>query len=113
MTRWPENLPNAEDLEQQEPAAISSSYAEGREATGQAPQMPSTLLLPGTDHAPAGSAGEVALRYFSIAGALAIPLLLVAGWAAKFARQRRRPVVRDQWRTVATRLSPRRHLLRR
>jgi hypothetical protein len=111
VTRWPENLPNAEDLEQQEPAAISSSYAEGRGATGQAPQMPSTLLLPGTDHTPAGSAGEVALRYFSIAGALAIPLLLAAGWAAKFARQRRRPVVRDQWRTVATRLSPRRHLL--
>jgi hypothetical protein len=53
----------------------------------------------------------VALRYFSIAGALAIPLLLAAGWGAKFARQRRRPVVRDQWRTVATRLSPRRHLL--
>jgi hypothetical protein len=111
VTRWPENLPNAEDLEQQEPAAISSSYAEGREATGQVPQMPSTLPVPGADHAPAGSAGEVALRYFSIAGALAIPLLLAAGWAAKFARQRRRPVVRDQWRTGATQLSPRRHLL--
>jgi hypothetical protein len=111
VTRWPENLPNAEDLERQEPAAISSSYAEGREATGQVPQMPSTLLVPGADHTPAGSAGEVALRYFSIAGALAIPLLLAAGWAAKFARQRRRPVVRDQWRTIATPLSPRRHLL--
>jgi hypothetical protein len=111
VTRWPENLPNAEGIEQQEPAAISSSYAEGREATGQVPQMPSTLLVPGTDHMPAGSAGEVALRYFSIAGALAIPLLLAAGWGAKFARRRRRPVVRDQWRTIATPLSPRRHLL--
>ena len=111
VTRWPENLPNAADLEQQEPAAISSSYAEGRETTAQGPQMPSTLLLPDADRAPAGSAGEVALRYFSIAGALAIPLLLAAGWAARFARRPRRPVVRDHWRTVATRLSPRRHLV--
>jgi len=109
VTRWPENLPNAEGLEQQEPA-ISSSYAEGREPIGQAPQMPSTLRLPDPDRAPAGSAGEVALRYFSIAGALAIPLLLAAGWAAKFARRPRRPVVRDQQRMTAMRLSPRRHL---
>jgi hypothetical protein len=107
VTRWPENLPNAEDLEQQEPA-ISGSYAERREATGQAPQMPSTLPLPEPDRAPAGSAGEAALRYFSIVGVLAIALLLAAGWAAKFAR---RPIVRDQRRTIAMPLSPRRHLL--
>ena len=40
-TRWPENLPNAEDLDQQEPAAISDSYAERHEATNTAAQMPS------------------------------------------------------------------------
>jgi hypothetical protein len=108
VTRWPENLPTAENLEQQQPAAADSSYAEGGEATKQAPQMPSTLRVPDADHAPADSAGEAVLRYFSIAGALAIPLLLAAGWAAKFPR---RPGVRDRWRTIAARFSPRRHLL--
>ena len=108
-TRWPENLPNAEDLQQQEPT-ISSSYAEGREPIGQAPQMPSVPPGPSADRAPAGSAGEVALRYFSILGVLAIPLLLAAGWAAKFARRPRRPIVREQRRMTAMPLSPRRHL---
>ncbi len=39
VTRWPENLPSAEDLDQQEPAATTNSYAEGREATEQAGQQ--------------------------------------------------------------------------
>jgi hypothetical protein len=95
VTRWPENVLNAGDLEQQEPSAISDSDAQRPEATGQATQMPSQSPLAEADHALASSAGEAVLRYFSIAGAIAIPLLLAAGWAAKFARRPRRPQVRD------------------
>ena len=110
-TRWPENLPNAEDLDQQEPAAISDSYAERHEATGTTAQMPSKWPG-GVDAARAreGSASETALRYFTVAGTLAIPLLLVAGWGAKFARRPRRSLIRDRWRTMAGRLRPRRHI---
>jgi hypothetical protein len=110
-TRWPENLPNAEDLDQQEPAAISDSYAERHEATGTTAQMPSKWPG-GVDAARArdGSASETALRYFTVAGTLAIPLLLVAGWGAKFARRPRRSLIRDRWRTMAGRLRPRRHV---
>jgi hypothetical protein len=51
------------------------------------------------------SAGETALRYFSIAGMVAISLLLVAGWAAKFSRRRPRHLsVRERWRAIAGRL---------
>ena len=109
-TRWPENLPNAEDLDQQEPAAISDSYAERHEATNAAAQMPSKWPGVDGDRARAASAGETALRYFTIAGTLAIPLLLVAGWGAKFARRPRRSLIRDRWRTLAERLRPRRHV---
>ena len=109
-TRWPENLPNAEDLDQQEPAAISDSYAERHEATNAAAQMPSKWPGVDGDRARAASAGETALRYFTVAGTLAIPLLLVAGWGAKFARRPRRSLIRDRWRTLAERLRPRRHV---
>lgn len=109
-TRWPENLPNAEDLDQQEPAAISDSYAERQEATDTAAQMPSKWPGADGDRARAASAGETALRYFTVAGTLAIPLLLVAGWGAKFARRPRRSLIRDRWRTMAGRLRPRRHV---
>ena len=110
VTRWPDNLPSAEDLDQQEPAAMSNSYADGREATDQAGQMAPKWPLAAADGALSASAGEAALRYFSLAGALAIPLLLTAGWAAKFTRQPRRPPLRDQWRAIATRLRRRRHV---
>jgi hypothetical protein len=109
-TRWPENLPNAEDLDQQEPAAISDSYAERHEATNPAAQMPSKWPGVEADRARAASAGEMALRYFTVAGTLAIPLLLAAGWGAKFARRPRRSPIRDWWRTMAERLRPRRHV---
>jgi hypothetical protein len=109
-TRWPENLPNAEDLDQQEPAAMSNSYAERREATAATAQMPSKWPGIDADRGRAASAGETALRYFTIAGMLAIPLLLVAGWGAKFARGPHRLPVRDQWRTTFGRLRPRRQV---
>jgi hypothetical protein len=107
-TRWPENLPNAEDLDQPEPAAISNSYAEGREAADPTAQMPSKWPGVDGDRARRASASETALRYFSVAGMLAIPLLLAVGWGAKFARGPRRSPIRDQWRTIASRLRPRR-----
>jgi len=107
-TRWPENLPNAEDLDQQEPAAMSSSYAEGREAADTTAQMPAKWPGVDADRARAASASETALRYFTIAGMLAIPFLLVVGWGAKFAREPRRSPIRDPWRTIVRRLRPRR-----
>jgi hypothetical protein len=109
-TRWPENLPNAEDLDQQEPAAMSNSYADGRGVTDATAQMPSKWPGFDADRARPASAGETALRYFSIAGMLAIPLLLVAGWAAKFSRRPRRSPIRELWRTIASWLRPRRQV---
>jgi hypothetical protein len=72
--------------------------------------MPSKWPGVDGDRARAASAGETALRYFTVAGTLAIPLLLVAGWGAKFARRPRRSLIRDRWRTMAGRLRPRRHV---
>jgi hypothetical protein len=105
--RWPDNLPNADDADLPEPAAVSSSYAEPREATDKAPQMPSKWPLAQTNGTLTATVGETALRYVSIAGALAIPLLLAAGWAAKFSRRPRRLAVPEQWRAIAARLRPR------
>jgi hypothetical protein len=110
VTRWPDNLPNADDPDQQEPVAVSSSYADGREATEKAPQMPSKSPPAQSGDTLTATAGEAALRYVSIAGVLAIPLLLAAGWAAKFSRRPRRLAVPEQWRTIAARLRPRRHV---
>jgi hypothetical protein len=112
VTRWPENLSSAEDLDQQEPAGTTNSYADGRDATEQAGQQTGQTApkwpLAAADRALPAS-GEAALQYFSIAGALAIPLLLTAGWAARFTRRPRPAQVRDQRRTMATRPRPRRH----
>jgi hypothetical protein len=84
--RWPEGLPKAEDLMQSDPAPVSDSYAERHDlnATG---QMPSKW--PVADAAGA-SAGETALRYFLLVGIVAIPLLLLVGWLAKYARKPQR-----------------------
>jgi hypothetical protein len=108
-TRWPDNLPNIEDLDQQEPAAMSDSYAERREATDAAAQMPSKWPGVDGDRAAAVSASDTALRYVTIAGMVAIPLVLAVGWGAKFAHGPGRSPIRDQWRTMAGRLRRRRH----
>ena len=88
----------------------NDSYAERHETTNAAAQMPSKWPGVDGDRARAASAGETALRYFTVAGMLAIPLLLVAGWGARFARRPRRSLIRDRWRTLAERLRPRRHV---
>jgi hypothetical protein len=100
VTRWPDDLPNADDADQQEPA-MRSSYADAPEATAAAAQMPSSWPLAA---AAEGSAGQTAFRYFSVAGMVAIALLLVAGWAAKFARRRQGFSVRAQGRAIVERL---------
>jgi hypothetical protein len=104
VTRWPDNLPNAEDMDQQEPAR-RNSYAETPQATEATAQMPSPWPVA---VAAQTSAGETALRYFSVAGIVAIPLLLVAGWAAKFSRRPWHLSVRERWRAIAGRLRRRR-----
>ena len=94
-SRWPEDLPKAEDLEQSEPAPVSNSYAEPRDADVTA-QMPSKLAGAEAGRAAQSSAGETALRYFSILGILAIPLLLAAGWVAKYSREPHRSNLHDR-----------------
>lgn len=93
--RWPGDLPSAPDLSDSEPATASDSFAEPSapaDATAQAPQsqMPKTWPVDDSRPRPRVSAGEIVLAYFSLAGCLAIPVLLVAGWAAKFVRAPRR-----------------------
>jgi hypothetical protein len=108
--RWPENLPKADDALPGDPAPVSNSYAERHDvdpkhdldATGQLPSK-WPVAAGGTV---AASAGEKALRYFSIAGIVAIPLLLLLGWVAKYARGLRG--VSKQ--SIAERMRPRRRL---
>jgi hypothetical protein len=101
--RWPDDLPSAQALDQAEPATPSNSYADGRADPDAADQAPWPVIE--AARAKDSSAADIALRYFSLAGSLTIPLLLLAGWAAKFTR---RSVVeaslRDQWRVIAGRL---------
>ena len=101
--RWPENLPKTEDLEQSEPAPVSDSYAEGRNSDATA-QMPSKWPGAEAGRAAQSSAGETALRYFSILGILVIPLLLAAGWLAKYSRELHRSNLRDRLWTLHDRL---------
>jgi hypothetical protein len=108
-TRWPEDLPKADDLMQSDAAPVSNSYAEHREPNTAA-QMPAKWPLAGTGGAAAASVGERLLRYFSIAGIVAIPLLLLIGWVAKYARTRQPFDLGEPWQAVARRLRPRRQL---
>src|SRR5580700_9318230 len=106
-SRWPEDLPKAEDLEQSEPAPVSDSYAERRDTDAIA-QMPSKWPGGKAGHAAQSAAGETALRYFSILGIVVIPLLLAAGWVAKYSREPHRSNMQERLRTLANSLRPRR-----
>jgi hypothetical protein len=108
-TRWPENMPKAEDLMQSDPTPASNSYAE-RHEPGAAAQMPSKWPLADARGVAAASVGERLLRYFSIAGIVAIPLLLLIGWVAKYARARHPSDLGERWQAMARRLRPRREL---
>jgi hypothetical protein len=102
-SRWPENLPKAEDLEQSDSAPVSDSYAERRDADVTA-QMPSKWAGAEAGRTVQSSAGETALRYFSILGILVIPLLLAAGWVAKYSREPHRSNLHDRLWTLHDRL---------
>jgi hypothetical protein len=116
-TRWPENMPKTEELLQSDPAPVSDSAAERRDTTATS-QTPSKWPVAEAGGATGGSLATTALRYFLVIGMIAIPLLLLAGWLAKYAgrsdrneaaervppvaempRQRRRVVVAadDDW----------------
>ena len=105
--RWPGDLPKAEDLEQSEPAPVSDSYAERRD-TDVTAQTPSKWPGAKAGLAAQAAAGETALRYFSILGIVVIPLLLAAGWVAKYAREPHRSNLQERLRTMANSLRPRR-----
>ncbi len=104
VTRWPDDLPNAQDLDQAEPVAASNSYADEHTATDATAQMPSTWPVDAAGRARQASAGDVALEYVFLAGAPAIVLLLLAGWAAKFTRAPHRSHSRNRWRPIGSRL---------
>jgi len=105
--RWPEDLPNAEELEQDEQASTGNSTAERRDADTGA-QLPSGLAGTKAGRAAPASSGETALSYFSIAGIFLIPLLLAVGWMAKFARESGGSIIPDRLRAMAEGLLQRR-----
>jgi hypothetical protein len=105
--RWPEDLPNAEELEQNEQAPTGNSTAERRDADTGA-QLPSDRAGTKAGRAAPASSGETALSYFSIAGIFLIPLLLAVGWMAKFARESGGSIIPDRLRAMAEGLVRRR-----
>ena len=87
-TRWPDNLSRAKALEDAEPVAASNSYANDGTAADAA-QMPAQWsALDADERVQQRTLAEAVLRYFSVVGGLAIPAVLLAGWAAKYARRR-------------------------
>jgi len=102
--RWPDNLPDVVDAARGAPAAMSNSFAEGHEAghgaSDAAAQMPSKWPVAEAARASQVAAGDTALRYFALAGVVAMPLLLFAGWAAKLAPRLQQAPIRDQWHMV-------------
>jgi len=103
IARWPGHLPSARDLNKTEPQTLSDSYAERGESEDRSEPMPSWPLLTAVRTQEA-LAGEAALRTFSLAGSLAIPLVLLIGWAAKFTRPPYHSRIRERWRAIASRL---------
>jgi len=102
IARWPRDLPSARDLNEAEPQTLSDSYADRGASEDRSEAMPSWPS--GAVPAQEAFAGEAALRTFSLACGLAIPLVLLIGWAAKFMRPPHRLRMRDQWRAIAGRL---------
>ncbi len=84
--RWVEGLPKAEDLTEQAPAPMKSSYAEDPDASDAPQQLLSKWPRAGADRATDVSTGDAVLRDFAMIGTLLTALLLAAGWAAKFLR---------------------------
>lgn len=101
--RWPSDLPRVQDLRRMPPRTMSSSYADGPAVSETTEPMPTWPLREAARGQPA-SAGAAALGYFSAVGSFAIALLLLIGWAAKFARRPRRAGVRNDWRATIDRL---------
>jgi hypothetical protein len=82
----------------------SNASGEGRDTAEPARPMPAKSPRDEAERARAAPAGATALRYLSIAGILAIPLMLAVGWGAMYARRRPQPLpAADLWREVAKR----------
>ena len=84
--RWPDGLPAAQDLNRPDAAPIDTGYAENHAAADPAAQLPQRWPVVDAMKAPEPAAASSALRIFSFAGAAAILLLLLAGWAARLIR---------------------------
>lgn len=85
--RWPRKLPPVEDASVAEPSPVSS-YTEPQPATDTPAQPSLRWPLAATTGASTASIAEIALDKFSLAGLMTTAGLLLAGWAAKFARRR-------------------------
>ena len=84
--RWPDGLAATQDLNVPDSTPIDTSYTESHSAADAAAQLPQRRPVVDAVKAPQPSATKSALRTFSFAGAAAIALLLLAGWAARFFR---------------------------
>ena len=112
--RWPGKLPAVEDASFVEPSPVSS-YTDPQPATDMPAQPSLRWPLAATTGASTASIAEIALDKFSLAGLMTTAGLLLAGWAAKFARRRparprrgdgrpyRQPAVERQARSVPRR----------
>ena len=108
--RWPEKLPDAQDLraqdpERSEPPPPSNSYAENHTGTDVA-RTPLRWPVVETSRAEPISNVETVLRSFSIAGGLLLVALLLAGWAARFIRGPGRWHSPDRRHPVAAEVDP-------
>jgi hypothetical protein len=108
--RWPEKLPDAQDVraqdpERSEPPPPSDSYAENHAGTD-VTQTPLRWPVVETSRAGLISNVETVLRSFSIAGGLLMAALLLAGWAARFIRGSRRWDSPDRRHPVAAEVDP-------
>ncbi|MDE2285854.1 MAG: hypothetical protein KGK33_14685 [Hyphomicrobiales bacterium] len=94
-SRWPGNLPAVEDASESAPSSVSS-YSD-QPTTEAATEPPLRWPLVETSGASTASVAAMALDKISLAGLMTTAGLLIAGWAAKFARRPAQPR-RSDWR---------------
>jgi len=101
--RWPNDLPDPQDLTAAEPKTASDSYAERRADEDRSEAMPSWPVAAAAP-TPQASAGDIALHYFTLAGGFAIAFLLLIGWSARFTHQPYRSHLHGRWRAMSAKL---------
>lgn len=101
--RWPNDLPKLRDLKETGQQTASDSFAE---PSARAEQNEAVASFPALAAVGAQETlnGDAVLRYFLLAGGVAIALLLLIGWLAKFTRLSNRARMGDRWHAMTSRL---------